>query len=57
MKTVDQKNYNSEGTSTPAVKYCHVDITKKKTFTPEISRKWFLKLDLFMKIPLDLPTY
>lgn len=57
MKTVDQKNYNSEGTSTPAVKYCHVDITKKNPFTPEISRKWFLKLDLFMKIPIDLPTY
>lgn len=30
MKTVDQKNYNSEGTSTPAVKYCYVEITKKK---------------------------
>lgn len=56
MKIVDQKNYNNEGTSTPAVKYCHVDI-KKKTFIPKISRKWFLKLDLFMKIAIDLPTY
>lgn len=32
MKIVDQKNYNNEGTSTPAVKYCHVDIKKKPSF-------------------------